>query len=374
MVDDAPVPFLDLKAQYAALKPELDAAVQKVMTDAQFVLGPDVEAFEKEYAAFCGTKFAVGVSNGLDALRLALMALDIGPGDEVIVPTNSFIATALAVSQVGATPVLVDCDPATYQINPAAAEAAVTYMTKAIIPVHLTGLMAPMDDIEALARRHALYVIEDAAQSHGAQYKGRKSGNYSTIGCTSFYPGKNLGAYGDAGAVTTNDAALAQKIAQLRNYGQKTKYEHVLLGANARLDTIQAAILRVKLRALAKGNEARAKRARAYRTRLNGVGDLTFQTVPEGATHVYHLFVIETEQRDALRDFLTANGIGWGIHYPVPIHLQPAYAGLGFHKGDLPAAEALAGRVLSLPLYPELTEGQLNRVCATIKTFFALPH
>lgn len=364
------IPFVDLKAQYRTIGSEIEEAIKRVIADGQFILGHDVKSFEEEFAAFSKTKFALGISNGLDALRIALAALDIGPGDEVIVPANSFIATALAVTGAGAKPVLVECDRHTYEIDAKAAAAAVTSRTKAIIPVHLMGLMADMDKIGALAAKHRLHVVEDAAQSQGALYKGRPSGGIGVIGCTSFFPGKNLGAYGDAGAVTTNDPALAKKMDMLRNYGQEQKYHHLVQGLNCRLDTLQAAILRVKLRHLAQWNEARRQNAKAYLERLKGAGDLQFQHIPDECVPVYHLFVLETERRDGLRNYLIERGIQCNMHYPVPIHLQPAYAGLGYKKGAMPVAEYLALHTLSLPMFPELRADQIDFICDHIRAFF----
>ncbi len=363
------VPFLSLREQYAALRGEIVAALDAAFEESLFILGSDVEKFEQEYAAFCRTKFALGVSNGLDALRLALMALDIGEGDEVILPANTFIATALAVTGVGARPVLVDCDKRTYEINAAAVSAAVTSRTKAVIPVHLAGLSADMNAVMDVAERKGLHVIEDAAQAQGALHDGRPCGGIGVIGCTSFFPGKNLGAYGDAGGITTNDADLARKMGMLRNYGQERKYHHVVKGLNCRLDSLQAAVLRVKLRHLPSWNEARRGHAAAYRERLQGVGDLRFQEIPANCLPVYHLFVIETERRDALRDYLGERGVQCLVHYPVPIHLQPAYADLGHRRGDFPNAEFLADRILSLPIFPELTMEQIDIVCDNIKKF-----
>lgn len=371
MSSSTAIPLVDLKAQYETIKDEIGAAITGVLDHGMYVLGPDVKAFESDFAAFCDTKYAYGVSNGLDALRIALAALDVKAGDEVILPANTFIATALAVSAVGAKPVLVDCDPHTYEIDVAATEAAITPRTKVIIPVHLTGLMADMDPINALAERHGISVVEDAAQSQGATYKGRKSGSLGKIGCTSFFPGKNLGAYGDGGGITTNDDALAKKIDMLRNYGQEVKYHHLVQGLNCRLDSMQAAILRVKLRHLPAWNEARRAHAAKYLELLKGVGDLAFQHIPSEYVPVYHLFIIETARRDALKDYLTERGIGCGIHYPIPVHLQPAYAELGYREGAFPHAERLAKTMLTLPLYAEITDEQIQHVTRSIKEFFA---
>jgi dTDP-4-amino-4,6-dideoxygalactose transaminase len=365
------VPFVDLAAQHITIQAEIGAAIQRVLSECNFVLGPQVEQFELDFASFVGCKHAVGVSNGLDALRLALMAVGIGPGDEVILPANTYIATAFAASSVGARPVLVDCDPQTYNIDVNLIEPAVTPRTKAIIAVHLTGQAADIDPILEVAGRHGLHVIEDAAQSHGTQYKGRSCGSVGSVGCFSFYPSKNLGAYGDGGMVTTNDAELATRMSWLRNYGQTSKHRHTEIGLNARLDTLQAAILSVKLRHLPQWNKARASHAKMYRELLSGVGDLTFQQEAWYSTHVYHLFIVETERRDALREHLEEHEIQTSIHYPIPIHLQRAYADLGYREGDFPRAERLANRMLSLPMFPELRRDQIERVAGAIREFFA---
>src|SRR5919199_2068367 len=365
------IPFVDLPTQHATIQSEIDAAIQQVLSQCNFILGSQVEEFEQAFARFVGTENAIGVSNGLDALRLTLMALNVGSGDEVILPANTYIATALAVSAIGARPVLVDCDPETYNIDVRLIEPAVTPRTKAIIPVHLTGQSANMEPILKIADRHALYIVEDAAQSHGTLYKGQPCGSIGTVGCFSFYPGKNLGACGDGGMVTTSDAKLAERLRRLRNYGQEAKYQHVEKGLNARLDTLQAAILSVKLRYLPQWNKARAAHAEKYKEMLTGVGDLVFQRRLPYSTHIYHLFIVETEQRAALQEHLNAVGIDTGIHYPVPIHLQQAYTDLGYSKGDFPEAEQLAERMLSLPMFPELRSDQIRRVAEEIKSFFA---
>lgn len=364
------IPFVDLAAQYHSIEPEVNAAIFKVLSRCNFILGSQVEEFEQAFAKFVDVEHAVGVSSGLDALRLALMVLDIGPGDEVILPANTYIATALAVSALGTRPVLVDCDPDTYNIDVALIEPAITSRTQAIIPVHLTGQSADMDPILEIADRHGLHVIEDAAQAHGTLYKGRPCGSLGIIGCFSFYPSKNLGAYGDGGMVTTNDANLAERLRRLRNYGQHMKYEHVEKGLNARLDTLQAAILGVKLRHLPQWNAARASHAEKYRELLSGIGDLAFQQRIPYSTHIYHLFIIETKQRDALQKHLSASRIQTGIHYPIPIHLQEAYKDLGYSKGDFPCAERLATQTLSLPMYPEMTHEQILRVVREVEGFF----
>jgi dTDP-4-amino-4,6-dideoxygalactose transaminase len=311
------------------------------------------------------------VGNGLDALRLALSALGIGAGDEVVLPANTYIATALAVSEVGADVVLVDCDPQTYNIDPEAIEPVLTERTKAILPVHFAGQAAHMGPILELAERYGLSVVEDAAQAHGARYEGRACGSLGDVGCFSFYPGKNLGAYGDAGLLTTRDEAIAQQVRRIRNYGEQRKYEHVVKGVNSRLDGVQAAFLSVKLRHLPAWNAARLRHAEAYAAALSGVGDLVVQECPPYATHVFHLFIVETGHRDSLRDHLAAAGIQTGIHYPTPIHLQEAYSDLGLGAGAFPVSERLAGRMLSLPMFPELTTDQLGTIVDAIRAFFA---
>jgi dTDP-4-amino-4,6-dideoxygalactose transaminase len=364
------VPFVDLRAQYRALAPEVEQVVLGVLERCQFILGPEVAEFEADFAEFIGARHAVGVSSGLDALRVALIALGVGPGDEVVLPANTYIATALAVSSVGAKPVLVDADPHTYNIDPGLIEAALGERTRAIIPVHLTGLSADMDPIAEIASRHGLHVIEDAAQAQGTRYKGRGCGTLSAVGCFSFYPGKNLGAYGDAGALTTDDPDLAARLDQVRNYGQAEKYHHVVEGLNARLDTVQAAILTVKLRHLTAWNEARAGHARAYRERLKGIGDLRLQAEPDYSSHIHHLFMVETDSRDELQAHLAGRNVQTGIHYPIPVHLQEAYAGLGHGEGDFPVAERLAGTILSLPMFPELAPAQIEQVTAAVREFY----
>lgn len=365
------VPFVDLAAQHVSIQAEINAAIQEVFFECNFVLGSQVGEFERAFAKFIGSGHAIGVSSGLDALRLALMALNIGSDDEVILPANTYIATALAVSAVGARPVIVDCDPKTYTIDVNLIEPAITPSTKAIIPVHLTGQSADMDPILQIASRYQLGVVEDAAQAHGTIYKGRSCGSIGILGCFSFYPGKNLGAYGDGGMVVTNSSPLAARLRSLRNYGQSEKHQHVEKGINARLDTLQAAILAVKLRHLPQWNEARSQHAEKYNEMLTGMGDLIFQRVASYSTHIYHLFVVETDERAALQKHLNAVGVQTGIHYPIPIHLHQAYADLGYSKGDFPAAERLAGRMLSLPMFPELSPNQIRHVVKEVGAFFA---
>lgn len=364
------IPFVDLVAQYETIADEIDRAFHDVTGSAEYILGRRVQQFEEEFARFVATESAVGVGNGLDALRLALVALDVGPGDEVIVPANSYIATALAVSAVGADVVLVDCDPATYNIDPEAVDAAVTPQTRALLPVHFTGQAAEMQPLTELAEREGLDVVEDAAQAHGARWDDRPCGSIGRVACFSFYPGKNLGAYGDGGMVTTSDPLVLESIRRLRNYGEQKKYEHVVKGVNSRLDGLQAAFLTVKLRHLPSWNAARVGHAETYAAELEGVGDLIFQHVAPNATHVYHLFVVQTGERDALRDYLLERGIQAQIHYPIPIHLQAAYEDLGLGLGTFPHAERLARTSLSLPMYPELTSAQIGRVSGAIRDFF----
>lgn len=347
------IPFLDLRAPYLELKNEIDAAVARVLDSGWYILGPEVEAFEEEWAAWCGAGHAVGLANGLDALTLALRALDIGPGDEVIVPSNTYIATWLAVTAVGASPVPVEPDPTTHNIDPAFIEAAITVRTRAILPVHLYGQPADLDPILALAHQHGFAVVEDAAQAHGARYKGQRIGAHGDVVCWSFYPGKNLGAMGDAGAITTNRADLADRIRTLRNYGSRKKYVNEEPGANSRLDPLQAAVLRAKLPHLDAWTERRRGIAAAYMVGLSESG-LALPEVPAWAEPAWHLYVVCSADRDGLQQGLSEAGIGTLIHYPIPPHRQEAYAGLGIDAGTLPIAERLADEVLSLPIGPHL--------------------
>ena len=359
------LPLVDLKAQHASIAAEVRAALDNVMSKTDFILGADVHEFESEFARYCGAEHCVGLDSGMSALELGMRAMGIGPGDEVITPAGSFIASSSAISFTGATPVWVDVDAKTYNIDPALIEAAITPRTKAIMVVHLYGQPADMDPILAIGRKHDLPVIEDACQSHGAHYKGRRSGSMGVFGAFSFYPAKNLGAYGDAGALTTNDPELAEKIRMMRNYGQREKYDHVYLAWNRRLDTIQAAVLRVKLRHLDEWNEARKRVASLYGELLAGSG-VALPRTAAGAEHVYHLFVIQVDDRDRVQGELAAQGISTGIHYPLPIHLQEAYRSAGFGAGSFPVTEAAAKRILSLPMYPELTEDSVRRVAAAL--------
>jgi dTDP-4-amino-4,6-dideoxygalactose transaminase len=359
------IAFVDLQAQYRTIAPEIDAAIQGVLDRSDYILGDEVRLFEEDFAKYAGAEHALSVGSGLDALELALRAYGIGAGDEVITAANTFIATALAILAVGAIPVLAEMDAATYNIDPAAIEAAVTSRTRAIMPVHLYGQPADMDAILAIARKHNLLVIEDAAQAHGAKYRGKSAGSWGHAAAFSFYPGKNLGAYGDGGMITTNDAAIAEKVRYLRNYGQKVKYEHVVVGTNSRLDTIQAAILRVKLRHLNQWNSLRNEHAAAYGTALAG-GPFILPKIAANRTHIFHLYVIQTDHRAEVQEFLNERGIATGIHYPIPIHLQEACKNLGYRRGDFPVTEQAAGCILSLPMFPELTPQQRNEVAGAL--------
>ncbi len=362
------VPFLDLHSAYLELQGELDAAYRRAMDSGWYILGREVEAFEGEFAAFCGARHCVGVGNGLEALALILRGYGIGAGDEVIVPSNTYIATWLAVSQSGARPVPVEPDPATCNLDPALLERAVTPRTRAVIAVHLYGLPADMDRILEVARPRSIKVIEDAAQSHGARYKGRRAGALGDAAGFSFYPSKNLGAFGDGGAVVTDDAQLAGRVAALRNYGSRKRYEHEIQGCNSRLDELQAALLRVKLRHLDEWNDRRRARARLYASLLPG-SRLTLPSEPPATEHAWHLFVIRTAQREALQHFLEARGVGTLIHYPVPPHLQPAYQDLGLREGALPVSEAIHREVLSLPIGPHLSEDGARHVAGAVAEF-----
>jgi dTDP-4-amino-4,6-dideoxygalactose transaminase len=359
------VPFVDLKAQYAAIKPEIDAAIDDVLQRASFIMGPQVARFEEDYARYVGTRHCVGVESGTAALKLALEALDIGAGDEVIMPANTYIASALPVSALGAVPVLVDIGDA-YLIDAAAIEAAITPRTRALMPVHLYGQVVPMRPILEIARRHGLRVIEDASQAHGAAWQQRRAGSIGDVGCFSFYPGKNLGAYGDAGAVVTDDNELCERLRLLRDFGQKKKYEHLIKGDNCRLDSIQAAVLGVKLRHLDAWNDRRRANARRYDERLSAAGFAVPKRLSDEG-HVYHLYVTEVADRERVQERLAQRGIGAQIHYPIPIHLQPAYADLGLSIGRYPKTEAAAARVLSLPMFPELSEAQIEYVVDSLR-------
>jgi len=364
------VPFVDLGAQYRTIEGEIGEATSRVIQQSDFILGREVSLFEEEFAAFCEAKYAIGVDSGTSALELALRAYDIGPGDEVITAANSFIASALAISHAGARPILVDVDPSTYTVDVSAIEKAITPRTKAVIPVHLYGHPAHMNPIRELADKHGLVIIEDACQAHGTRYKGRRAGSLGHAAAFSFYPGKNLGAYGDGGIVVTNDRGIARRLEMLRNYGQKEKYQHLFRGYNRRLDTLQAAVLRVKLRYLEKWNAARRWNAVLYHKFLDGCGLLLPGEAP-GAESVWHLYVIRAEQRDALKEHLISRGISASVHYPIPIHVQPAYLDLGYKKGDFPVTESCAHQVLSLPMYAEISQDQIEYVAKTIRNFLS---
>jgi len=360
------VPFLELLPAYLELKEDIDAAVTRVLNSGWYILGPEVESFEMEWASYCGAEHAVGVANGLDALILALRALEVGPGDEVIVPSNTYIATWLAVTEVGAKPVAVEPDSATHNIDPARIAAAITPKTKVLLPVHLYGQPADLDPILALAREHGLKVVEDAAQAHGARYKGRRIGGLGDIVCWSFYPGKNLGAVGDGGAITTNDSVLAERVRVLRNYGSRQKYLNEVQGSNSRLDPIQAAVLRAKLPYL----DTWTDRRRAVAARYNEAfanSNITLPSIPQWADPVWHLYVVRSTERDVFQTRLADAGIGSLIHYPIPPHMQAAYADLGIAPDALPLARQLAGEVLSLPMGPHLSTEEVDFVCQTIR-------
>ena len=362
------VNFVDLKKQYHSIKEEIDNAVLGVMESSQFVLGKEVAAFEKEFAQYCHVNQGVAVNSGTSALHLAFLAAGIGAGDEVITVANTFIATVAAIRYTGATPVLVDMDPVSYTMDPEKIEAVITERTKAICPVHLFGQMADMDAIMAIAKKHDLLVIEDAAQAHGAEYKGRRAGSIGHLGCFSFYPGKNLGAYGEGGMVTTNDDEYARTIRMMRDWGAEKKYHHDLVGFNYRMTGIQGAILRVKLRHLEEWTEARRAHAAFYGKMLAGIDVIIPAELPY-ARHVYHLYVIRTQQRDALQKSLGEKKIYTGIHYPIPVHLQKAHADLSYDQGDFPETEKAANEILSLPMFAELQDEEIGIVCDAIKEY-----
>ena len=359
------IPILDLKAQYLSIKDEIGRAIADVLEGGQFVLGREVSAFEREFAAYCGAAEAIGVNSGTSALHLALLAAGVGPGDEVITVPFTFVATAAAIEYAGARPVFVDIDPESYTIDVGRIEPALTPRTKAILPVHLFGQAADMDPILEIARRRNLAVIEDAAQAHGAEYKGRRVGGLGDIGCFSFYPAKNLGAYGEGGAAVTNNPARARQIRLLRNWGSEKKYEHNLRGYNYRLETLQAAILRVKLRHVEEWTEARRTHAAQYSRLLEAAGLGVPRQLPY-ARHVYHVYTVRSAHRSDLQQCLQEAGIQTEIHYPLPIHLQPAYADWGYGRGDFPVAEQAAAEVLALPVFPELTREQIITVAETL--------
>ncbi|MEO8433495.1 MAG: DegT/DnrJ/EryC1/StrS family aminotransferase [Pyrinomonadaceae bacterium] len=365
------IPFLNLGAAYQELKADLEAASRQVMASGNFILGPEVAAFESDFAAYCEAAHCVGVGNGLDALLLILRALEIGPGDEVIVPSNTYIATWLAVSHAGATPVPVEPEEKSYNVDPALIEQAITPRTKAIIPVHLYGQPADMDPISELAGKYGLAVIEDAAQAHGARYKGKRVGGLSDAAGFSFYPGKNLGALGDGGAIVTNNEDLANRVRTMRNYGSQKKYFNEEKGLNSRLDEMQAAMLRVKLRRLDEWNERRKRVASLYLQTLEGVPDLVLPFVPRYSDPVWHLFVVSHPERELLQTFLDEAGVGTLIHYPLPPHLQKAYRELEFSAGSFPRAERMAKTVLSLPMGPHLSDQETDYIVSKLSIFSA---
>ncbi len=365
------VPFVDLRAQHRALQTELQAALARVLDRSSFILGEEVAQFEQEFAAFTGAAHAVGVGSGLDALRLSLIALGVGEGDEVIVPANTYIATALAVSACGARPVLVDAEERTFGIDPARIEEAITPRTKAIVPVHLYGQPCDIDAVMQIAARAKLSVVEDACQAHGARTNARACGTFGDAGCFSFYPSKNLGAAGDGGMVVTNRPDVAARLRLLRDYGQDKKYHHVVKGFNSRLDGLQAAILRTKLPHLTRWNEQRAAHAVEYAAALPGGETVRLPTTISAPGHVYHLYVVRVPNRDALVRHLAARGVQTGIHYPIPIHLQAAYEDLGCSRGRFPVTERLSEEIVSLPMYPELGAGQLQTVADAVTEFLS---
>jgi dTDP-4-amino-4,6-dideoxygalactose transaminase len=375
ILDRLTIPLVDLKKQYASIKQEIGESIERVLESSNFILGAEVDKFEKEFAAFCRAKYAVGVSSGTNALSLALSALDIKQGDEVITTPNTFVATAAAISHAGARPVLVDVDPESYNIDVSKIEGAISGKTRAIIPVHLYGQPSEMDAVLQLAKRHNLKVVEDACQAHGAEYRSRRVGPLGDIAAFSFYPGKNLGAYGDGGAVVTDKFELAERIRLLRNHGSPKKYYHEIIGYNSRFDEIQAAILRVKLRFLDDWNAKRRINATTYSEYLKDLADRGLVTIPKERNvvkHVYHLYVIQVEElvRDGLIQHLNARGIGAQIHYPIPIHLQKAYSHLGYNQGSFPVTEKLAKRIISLPMFPELERHEIEYIAQEIRAFF----
>jgi dTDP-4-amino-4,6-dideoxygalactose transaminase len=365
------IPFVDLKAQYATLRDEVNAAIQGVLDSCQFTLGSEVAAFESEFAAYCGTAHGVGMNSGTSALHLALLAAGVGPGDEVITTPFTFMATVSAIDYVGARPVFVDIDPRSFTIDVDRIESAITPRTRAIIPVHLYGQPADMDPILAIAERHGLVVIEDAAQAHGAEYRGRRAGSMGAMGCFSFYPGKNLGAYGEGGMVVTNRPDYARTLRMLRDWGAERKYEHVMRGYNYRMEGIQGAVLRVKLRHLDEWTAARRAHAAEYTSRLGDA--VVTPRVAEWADPVWHLYLIRAENRDEIRDALTQANIASGLHYPTPLHLQPALSSLGHREGDFPAAEEWATTSLSLPMFAELRPDEIERVVDTVVASARVP-
>ncbi len=365
------IPYCDLRAQYKSIKPEIDEAVFRVLESAEFVLGSEVEKFEQAFAQYVDAEHAIATNSGTSALHLALLAAGVGPGTEVITVPFTFVATTAAIVYTGATPVFVDVLPDTLTMDPAQVEAAITPRTRAILPVHIYGQPADLDALLAVARRHGLRLIEDACQAHGAEYNGRRVGAIGDSGCFSFYPGKNLGAYGEGGIAVTNDAEQARTMRMLRDWGQEQRYHHVLKGFNYRMEGLQGAILAVKLRHLERWTELRRTHAAAYQEILRGSG-LSLPVEKAYARHVYHVFAIRVAEREALQRQLKANGVQSGIHYPIPVHLQKAYADLGYQRGQFPVAERAADEVLSLPMYPEMTRTQIEEVCGVLQDAYVI--
>ncbi|OGX37553.1 MAG: hypothetical protein A3C36_04875 [Omnitrophica WOR_2 bacterium RIFCSPHIGHO2_02_FULL_52_10] len=361
------VPFVDLSEQYHAIKDTIEPSLRAVFEKGDFILGAEQQAFERQFAEFCATRYAVGVNSGTDALYMALGALEIGPGDEVILPTFTFIATALCISYTGATPVFCEVEGETYNIDPRKLEKVVTKRTKAIIPVHLYGQAADMDAINAIAKKRKIAVVEDACQAHGATYKGKRAGALGEIGCFSFYPTKSLGAFGDAGMVVTDNKEIFEKIGMLRDYGRKGRYEHKIKGFNSRMDTVQAVILSAKLKYLDEWNRMRGAHAAYYNRLLKDVPGIQTPVTKEGRTHVFQTYAVRVADRDRVLEGMKAKGIGVLIHYPIPLHLQEAYADAGGKPGDFPVAEQVANEVLSLPMFPHMNKGQIEYVCASLK-------
>jgi dTDP-4-amino-4,6-dideoxygalactose transaminase len=364
------VPLLDLKRQYKAIKPEIDQAIQKVLDNTMFIMGAEVKELEEKLAQYCGTRHGIGVASGTDALLLSLRALGVGPGDEVITTTFSFFATAGVISRLGAKPVFVDIQPKSFNIDPNCIEPAISPKTKAIMPVHLYGQIADMDEIMRIASKRNIPVVEDAAQAIGAEYKGRKAGQFGATGCFSFFPSKNLGAYGDGGFIVTNDDGLAELMRKLRVHGSKPKYYHSIVGYNSRLDTLQAAILIVKLKYLPHWHEARRQKADRYTALLKNVSQVAVPFVHEHNYHIYHQYTILAENRDGLKDYLKSREIGFDTYYPVPLHLQECYKNLGYMPGSLPVSERLAQRAISLPVFPEITDEEQEYVANAITEFY----
>lgn len=363
------VPFHNLRLQHEAMRDELRAAIEEVIDGSAFAGGPYVERFEQEFARFCEVRHASGVANGTEALRLALLALGVGSGDEVVTVPSTFMATAESISLCGARPVFVDIDEETYTMDPRQLDCAISPRTKAIVPVHLFGQMADMEPILAIARKHGLPVVEDACQAHGAEYATRPAGSFGAVGCFSFYPGKNLGALGEAGAAVTDDAALKRKMDVLRDHGQIRKYHHTVLGCNGRMDGIQGAVLSVKLKRLGAGNEMRRRHARRYAELLGGLDEIILPQTASRRVHVFHVYAIRVPRRDELIRALADQGIGSGIHYPIPVHLQEAYRSLGLSRGAFPVAERCADEFVSLPMFPELTSAQVEAVATAVRAW-----